>query len=160
MKYKPEKHMPRLTVMIVSMLLLGACSWMRPRPAPPPLPQATVPAVIVFREPAPNSATVPLYFGEADQVYLALNNKQYGTLNSIAGWHHFVISAKGSANFEMDINIQADTITCIRAYADPANDSKAADPSPINFSNIFRAEVVPCPPNNIPVGYKRVGTNS
>lgn len=152
--------MSRMTAMILPTLLLGACSWMHPKPASPPLPQATVPAVIVFREPASNSATVPLYFGEGDQVYLALDNGQYGTLNSTVGWHHFVISAKGGANFEMDINIQADTITCIRAYADPANNSKAAEPASITFTNIFKAETVPCPPNNTPVGYKRIGTNS
>lgn len=152
--------MPRMTAMILPTLFLGACSWMHPKPAAPPLPPPTVPAVIVFREPAPNSATVPLYFGEADQVYLALDNNQYGTLNSVAGWHRFVISAKGGANFELEINIQADTITCIRAYADPASDIKAGESSPTTFTSIFRAEIVACPPNNTPVGYKRIGTNS
>lgn len=152
--------MSRMTAMILPTLLLGACSWIHPRPAPAPLPQATVPGVVVFREPSPNSATVPLYFGEANQVYLQLDNNQYGSLNSTVGWHRFVVSAKGGANFEMDIDIQADTITCIRAYADPAIDRTATEPSPTTFTNIFRAEMVPCPPNNTPVGYKRIGTNS
>ncbi|TXI88769.1 MAG: hypothetical protein E6Q40_03270 [Cupriavidus sp.] len=152
-----EKNMSRLTVMVVLMLLLGACSWMRPKPAQPAPPKPTVPAVIVLREPAPASANLPLYFGEADQVYLALDNSQYGTFNSIPGLHRFIISARGSANFELEVNIQPDTITCIKAYADPA---RTAESPPVNFTNIFRAEVVPCPPGNVPVGYKRVGTNS
>lgn len=151
--------MPRLTIMIVSILLLSACSWMKRKPVEPELPKATVPGVVVIRESTPNSVGVPMSFGEADQVYLELDNNQYGSWNSIPGLHRFIISAKGSANFEMELNIQPNTIVCIKAYANPAYDMKTADPAPTKFMNIFLAEVIACPPNNIPPGYKRIGTN-
>ena len=151
--------MPRLTVIIISILLLSACSWMSRKPVEPPLPKATVPGIVVIRESTPNSVAIPMAFGEADRVYLELDNNQYGSWNSIPGPHRFVISAKGSANFEMDVNIEPNTIICIKAYANPAYDMKAADPAPTKFINIFRADIVPCPPNNIPAGYKRIGTN-
>ncbi len=101
--------------------------------------------ILIYREPAFNSAAGSLYFGEGEKTYASLSNGEYTEIQISAGQHNFNVTARASQPFQFNADLKPNTKNCIKAYADPANIAKTLIPILFNLTNIFKADLVSCP---------------
>lgn len=142
----------RALSLLLSLTLLSACS---PTVTRPELGRNDEPStVVVYRETAFNSGLTAMHFGEGEMRYMLLENNEYATVEMSPGDHQFLVGTIASGDFEFPVSLVAGTTTCIKAYANPANYAKILLPVLFNLTALFKAEVVACPPGNIPEGYE------
>ena len=131
-------------ITLIYMALVGCQSFPIVKPEIPSA--ANTATILIYREPAFNAGGGSLYFGDGEKTYASLSNKEYAEIIISAGHHTFHVTAQASKPFQFDVELKPDTSTCIKAYADPANYVKALTfPFLMNFTNIFRADMVSCP---------------
>lgn len=142
----------RTLSLLLSLTLLSACSSTLTRPDLGGNDEPST--VVVYRETAFNSGLSAMHFGEGETRYVLLENNEYASVEMSPGDHQFVVGATASGDFEFPVSLVAGTTTCIKAYANPANYAKILLPVLFNLTALFKAEVVTCPPGNIPEGYE------
>lgn len=147
----------KLIVMTIAMTLTGCAA---PQVVQPVVADGEASAtVLVYREPSFNSGLVALHFGADGQVYLALRNGQYGQVQVTAGARRLSVGGTGTQNFYLDADLATDSMTCIRAFPDPANIAKVAVPLLMNLTNAFKMEVVECPDEESLADFERVSAD-
>jgi len=112
--------------------------------------------VVIYREPAFNSAAGSAYFGEGEKTYVALNNSEYTEIKFPIGSHIFHVTAQAGDPFRFGVELKSQTSTCIKVYANPANYAKTLIPILFHFTNIFKADVVPCPDDKFLKDYSKI----
>jgi hypothetical protein len=109
------------------------------------LDASSVATVVVIKEKAERPGEGGFYFGENKQNYAVLKAAGVKEIQVAAGAHVFEVWSTGSPTFELPVNLEPNSRTCIRVYPNDANYvGKFIVPLLRNATSTFKAEVVPC----------------
>lgn len=145
-------------LLLLPLIVLAGCATLKTSSPAVNLEQPTA-RVLVYREPAFNSAATKVFFGEGDKYYLSLRNGQYGELTLPAGKHKFLVTNRGSQDFFLDAELEADDRACFKVFASPENYAKLIVPILMNLTSIFSLERVQCPSDADLGSYKKVAAS-